>query len=199
MRANDCVPALRAANFTLMVDWAGLNSARVGRTCRDLWDAIPRPDWLLKYAEAAGVPRPALVRAAAACVRPALRFVREGEDRPRLAVEAAEAWADEPTGRNRQRAAKAAGAAWVAEAGEALWVAGDAGKRAAGEAAWSASMAAGAAWSGAGWVSKAAEAARHAAWAHDRGEGPESRAAAQAACAEEVRRIVPFRDLAARR
>jgi len=82
-----------------------------GRTCRDLWDAAPWGDWLLEYAERAGAPLPALVRAAAACVRPALRFVREGEDRPRLAVEAADAWADRPTERNRLRAEKAEKAA----------------------------------------------------------------------------------------
>ena len=189
MRANDCVPALRAANFTLMVDWAGLNSARVGRTCRDLWDAIPRPDWLLKYAEAAGVPRPALVRAAAACVRPALRLARKGEDQPRRAVEAAEAWADRPTERNRHRAEKAAEAA---EAAIMVWWRGgwaDAGQLMAGAGWQLAAAAAGTQWA-------AEKAAGLSVWAHNEAEGPDSRDAAHAACATEVRRLVPFLDLA---
>ena len=216
MGGHDCVPSLRAAGLDFMADWADARPVRMGGrgcTCRDIWDASPRGDWLLDYAQDAGAPWPAIVRAAAACVRPALRFVPEGEDRPRLAVEAAEAWVDKPTERNRRRAAKAAkaakagAAALVAEGAaeeveEAVmdagaWVAVAASRHVAwsmkqGAVAW-------AAWSGAGWASKAAEAARHAAWAHGYAEGPESRVAADAACADEVRRIVPFRDLAARR
>ena len=43
----------------------------------------------------------------------------------------------------------------------------------------------------------AAEAAGwYAAWAHDEAEGPASESAAHAACAAEVRRIVPFLELA---
>ena len=182
-----------------MADWAEARPLRMGargRTCRDLWDAAPKGGWLLDYAAAAGAPRPALVHAAAACARPALRFVREGEDRPRLAVEAAEAWADHPTERNRQRAEKAALAAWKAGAtGAALWGAegAEAGKRAAGEAA--AAAAAPAEWV-AGGAAGAEVAAWRAAWAHYEAEGPDSRAAAHAACADEVRRLVPFIDLA---
>ena len=176
MSGKDCVQALRAAGLRDMADWAEARPVRMGgrgRTCRDLWGAAPRGDWLLHYAQRVGAPRPALVRAAAACVRPALRFVPEGEDRPRLAVEAAEAWADRPTERNRRRAEKAAKAAaragaWAA-AGVAAGVAAEAG-------AW--------------W------AVWQAAWAHGDAEGPESMAAADAACAADVRRLVPFLDLA---
>src|SRR3990167_5136006 len=106
-----------------MADWAEARPLRMGargRTCRDLWDAAPKGGWLLDYAAAAGAPRPALVHAAAACVRPALRFVPEGEDRPRLAVEAAEAWADRPTEENRRMAKRGAEGA---EAGAAALVA----------------------------------------------------------------------------
>ena len=168
MSGRDCVPSLRAAGFDSMADWAEARPLRMGgrgRTCRDIWDAAPQGSWLLVYAEKARAPQPALVRAAVACVRPALRFVPEGEDRPRLAVEAAEAWADEPTERNRRWARQAADAANVA------WDAWPAGS----PAAW-------AAW--------------HAAWAHGHAEGHESRDAAHAACAAEVRRLVPFLDLA---
>ena len=187
--ATDCVPTLRAAGLNAMADWAESRPVRMGgrgRTCRDLWDAAPNGAWLLGYAQAARAPRSVLVRAAAACVRPALRFVPEGEDRPRLAVEAAEAWADEPTERNRRRAEKAGQAAWkgAAGAGGAATSAGAAGAAAGAEAeaAWAAGAAAWAAW--------------RAAWAHDEAEGPDSRAAAHAACADEVRRLVPFLDLA---
>jgi len=178
-----------------MSDWAEARPVRMGgrgRTCRDLWDAAPRGSWLLDYAAAAGAPRPALVRAAAACVRPALRFVSEGEDRPRLAVEAAEAWADRPTEENR-RMAKAKGKAAEEMAGvtnvEAM-------------VALAAHYAASAAWMVKAiimertWGTDAGWAAWRAAWAHRHAEGPESEAAAHAACADEVRRLVPFLDLA---
>ena len=176
-----------------MVAWAEARPLRMGargRTCRDLWDAAPRGDWLLRYADGAGAPRQALVRAAAACTRPALRFVREGEDRPRRAVEAAEAWASRPTERNRLRAAEAARAAGRA-AGE---VAGEAWAGEVAGAAWAAETAARAA----AVAAPAASAAWRAAWAHGQAEGPESESAAHAACAEEVRRLVPFLDLAGR-
>jgi len=201
MRVTDCVPSLRAAGLDFMADWADARPVRMGGrgcTCRDIWDASPRGDWLLDYAQDAGAPWPAIVRAAAACVRPALRFVPEGEDRPRLAVEAAEAWVDKPTERNRRRAAKAAKAA---KAGAAALVA-----EGAAEEVEEAVMDAGA------WVAVAAS--RHVAWsmkqgavawaawraatAHGDPGGPESESefAAHAACAEEVRRLVPFLDLA---
>ena len=63
-----------------MAAWAEARPVRMGgrgRTCRDIWAAAPRGDLLLRYAHAARAPRPALMRAAAACVRPSLRFVPE--------------------------------------------------------------------------------------------------------------------------
>src|SRR3990167_1741763 len=100
-----------------MADWTEARPVRMGgrgRSCRDFWDAAPKGAWLLRYAQVARAPRQALVRAAAACVRPVLRFVPAGESRPQRAVDAAEAWAEKPTERNRQRAEKAAKAAWEA-------------------------------------------------------------------------------------
>ena len=187
MSAKDCVPVLRAAGLDGMASWAEARPVRMGgrgRTCQDLWDVAPRGEWLLRYARVVGAPRPALVRAAVACVRPSLRFVPAGQDRPLQAVEAAEAWADRPTERNRRRMREAGEAAWAVTKG---W--------AEGQAAWAAEAreAAGAA----GWAAlESAEAARRAAWAHYEAEGLESLAAADAACAAEVRRIIPFIDLA---
>ena len=206
MSGKDCVQALRAAGLRDMADWAEARPVRMGgrgRTCRDLWASAPKGAWLLEYAALAGAPCPALVRAAAACVRPTLRFVPEGEDRPRRAVEAAEAWADDPSEENRRRAEKAADAAWkVAEvgraagqaAGEAAGAAAEAAAAAAGRAAARAVAAAGAPGVTTGWA--AAGAAGAAAWTRYRAEGPEARDAAHAACAAEVRRLVPFLDLA---
>ena len=192
MSGRDCVPSLRAAGLDFMAEWAEdarpLRMGGRGRTCRDIWDAAPRGDWLLDYAWRAGALPTDLVRAAAACVRPALRLVSEGEGRPLRAVEAAEAWADEPTERNRQRMERAGRAAGEAKvAAEAAWEAGAGAAGAAEEAAAAA----------AGWkAQRAVDAAGLAAWAHGDVEGPESESAAHAACAEEVRCLVPFIDLA---
>ena len=211
-----------------MADWAEaarpLRMGGRGRTCRDLWDAAPQGDWLLWYAEHAGAPRRALVRAAAACVRPALRFVPERKRRPRPfveAVEAAEAWVDDPTEGNRQRAEKAAlaaiekvkegrptspmsaaelraartrtGARAWRRAEDAKWSAGTAAIEAVSTVAGAAAEAEGEG----GWL-MAGEAAGLASYANERAEGPESESAANAACAAEVRRLVPFLDLAGR-
>ena len=206
MSAKDCVPVLRAAGLDGMASWAEARPVRLGgrgRTCRDLWASAPQGDWLLWYAQKAGAPRPALVRAAAACVRPALRFVREGEDRPRLAVEAADAWADDPTEGTMRRAQEAADAAWEAGRTELAALA------AANAAAAAGSMKAAAEWAAkagrAGEMAKivakwrwAGNAAVRAAGARRYAEGQESESAAHAACAEDVRRLVPFRDLAGR-
>lgn len=207
----DCAPVLRAAGLDGMADWAEERPIRhgwKGRTCREIWDSAPRGDQLLGYAEAAGADRRDIVRAAAACVRPALRFVSAGEDRPRLAIEAAELWADDPTHANRRRASVAGLAASVA--GSASFAVGD-------NAAWSAGRAAQAAGFAAGVAGGAAKAvaAGHAFVAAGRaayadldatkaagGSDDDAYAAlgqAHAACADEVRRLVPFLDLSAPR
>ena len=61
-------------------------------TLAEAWVACERADWLLWYAGKRGVDRRLLVRAACACARTALPHVPPGEDRPRLAIELAEAW-----------------------------------------------------------------------------------------------------------
>ena len=62
---------------------------------RDLetaWAECPRGDWLLWLAAKAGIDRKRLVMTACATAREALQFVPAGEDRPRKAIETAEAW-----------------------------------------------------------------------------------------------------------
>ena len=101
------------------------------------------------------------------CAATALKYVPKGEDRPRLAIEAARKYADERTPDNlemlntaRAVAGAAGDAAWAAGA---AWAAARAVAGAAGDAAWAAARAvAGAARAAAG---AAARAAGDAAWA----------------------------------
>ena len=77
-RLNACTEAREwAKGKTLAVAW---------RTCR-------RADWMLWLAARVGVRRQDVVLAACACARTSLKYVRPGEERPRLAIEAAEDWA----------------------------------------------------------------------------------------------------------
>ena len=68
------------------VEWAGR------KTHKKAWKTCKRGDWLLWIAGRLGVDRKLLVLAACACARTALKFVLKGEDRPRIAIETAEAW-----------------------------------------------------------------------------------------------------------
>ncbi len=124
------------------VKWVG------NRSLATAWAKCERADWMLWYAHKRGVDARIMTRAACACARTALQYVPAGEDRPRLAIEAAEAWADDPT------------PAWAA-AGAAAWAAAGA---AAGAAAWAAARAA--AWAAARAAAGAAAraAAGAAAW-----------------------------------
>jgi len=111
-----------------------------------------------------------------------------GDDRPRIAIEAAERWLADPSVKNQDAAGDAGDAARAA--GDAAWAAaGDAGDaaRAAGAAAGAAAWAAGAAWAAA-WAAGAAGAAAGAAawaagaaWAAAWAAGDAARAAARAA------------------
>jgi hypothetical protein len=58
----------------------------------EAWESCERGDWLLWLAARAGVDRRDLVRASCAVARRALQHVPEGESRPRIAIETAEAW-----------------------------------------------------------------------------------------------------------
>jgi len=59
---------------------------------RAAWDACERPDWMIWLAARRGIDRKIIVRIACDCARTVLRFVPEGEDRPRLAIETTERW-----------------------------------------------------------------------------------------------------------
>ena len=76
------------------------------------WRRCPRGDWLLWVAARLDIDRKRLVRAACACARTALSHVPAGEERPRIAIETAEAWArGEATLDDVRRAVQAASAA----------------------------------------------------------------------------------------
>ena len=68
------------------VDWASQVSS-----LGEAWDSCERADWLLWLA-ARTSRRELVVAAACACARTVLHLVPEGEERPRLAIETAEAW-----------------------------------------------------------------------------------------------------------
>jgi len=58
------------------------------------WHQCERGDWLLRIAARIRIEHRSIVRAACDCARTALRYVPEGEDRPRIAIETTEAWCD---------------------------------------------------------------------------------------------------------
>src|SRR5690242_11317253 len=69
-----------------------------GKSIAETWQQCERGDWLLwlcgNMANKEGWPtRQQVVLAACACARTALRFVKEGEERPLRAIETAEKWA----------------------------------------------------------------------------------------------------------
>ena len=83
------------------------------------WESCTHLDWMIWYARQRGVDTKALVRIACDCARTALRFVPEGEDRPRLCIETTERWIvgdatiDEVRIARRGAAADAADAAYA--------------------------------------------------------------------------------------
>jgi hypothetical protein len=62
------------------------------RSAKQCWESCERADWLLWVAARANIDRNALVLAACACARTALKHVPKGEQRPLRAIETAEAW-----------------------------------------------------------------------------------------------------------
>lgn len=97
----------------------GVTWARAQPSFAAAWEHCERADWmlwLLGRAQAQADPRQ-LVLVACECARAVLHLVPPGEDRPRLAIEAAEAWAANPRAENvaASAAASAANAAgWAA-------------------------------------------------------------------------------------
>lgn len=81
-----------------VVEWAQSYGADWARA----WSECPRGDWMLGIAARRGVPREALVRAAAQCARLALDYGSDDDSRALDAIERAEAFAagnDEPDAR----------------------------------------------------------------------------------------------------
>ena len=64
------------------------------KTLKEAWSTCERGDWMLWYAAKLDVDRRLLVKAACACARLSLKLVPDGEERPRIAIETAEAWTD---------------------------------------------------------------------------------------------------------
>ena len=85
-----------------------------GGLLQDLWRDCERGDWMLWLAAKAGVDRRTVVKAACACARTALVHVPAGEERPRRALELAEAWTRGQAKRAAVRAAARAGRATFA-------------------------------------------------------------------------------------
>ena len=65
-----------------------------GKTLMEAWSTCDRGNWMLWYAAKINIDRKLLVKAACACARLSLRFVPSGEERPRIAIETAEAWTE---------------------------------------------------------------------------------------------------------
>jgi hypothetical protein len=165
------------------------------------WAACERGDWLLWLAAKVHLDRKLLVRAACACARQALQYIPDGEERPRLAIETAEAWArGEATIEELRKAADAAAsathaadathdaAAYAAYAADAAWAADAAAYAAyAADAAAANAAAANAAYAAnaAAWAADAAAwaAAAYAAYAADAAAANAAAAAARAAVA----------------
>ena len=63
-----------------------------GQDSYKAWRACKRGDWMLWVAGRLDIDRKLLVLAACDCAALALRYVEDGEDRPRMAIETARAW-----------------------------------------------------------------------------------------------------------
>ncbi len=162
-----------------------------GATGREAWNACVNGSHLLWLAERVGVDQRLLVRAAAACAETALQYLPDGEARPRLALEAARRWADDPTHANLERvrqardAATAATRAYADAAYTAAYAAASA--YAAYTAAYAADSAAASADSAAASAHAYADAAYTAAYAAAASAGRHARADALKRCADLVR------------
>jgi len=119
------------------------------------WEKCVQADWMLWLICKMEIgTREERIHIICDCAATALKYAPKGEDRPRLAIEAARNYADERTPENLEKLSVARDAAWAA-AGDAAWAAA----WAAGAAAWAAGAAA---WA-AGAAARAAEDAARAA------------------------------------
>jgi len=171
---------------TEAVKWAGR------KTPEKAWKKCGHGDWLLWIVGRLGVDRKTIVLAACACARTALKYVPAGEDRPRIAIETAEAWTrgEATMGQVRKAAHAATSAAYYAAtdaAADAAYVATPAAYYAAADAAAHAAYYAAAdAAADAAYVATSAASAVNAAYAAD------CYATAHKQMADIVRKIIPF-------
>ena len=100
------------------------------------WNCCQRGDWMMWLLTKLPTPKEVSVTLACGLARSVLHLVPASEDRPRLAIEAAERWLAEPTEENRAAADAAADAARAAAdaAWDAARAAADAAARAAAQA-----------------------------------------------------------------
>jgi hypothetical protein len=92
-----------------------------GKTLQQAWDACTRPDWMLWLYRKNNPDKIVCVRIAIFSARQSLKFFTKKypkDNQPLKAIEAAEAWAENPTEENR-KAAYAAYAAAAADAADA--------------------------------------------------------------------------------
>ena len=100
------------------VDWVRKHDQQ---SEQEMWDDCIRGDWMLWICgKLSGTPeskrRKQLVKAACACARLALQYVKKGEHRPRICIETAEAWANGEATIEKVRNARAASYAAYAAA-----------------------------------------------------------------------------------
>ena len=62
-----------------------------GKSPKECWDTCNRGDWMLWAAIMMGVDMKLVLTAICKCIRPVLAFIKDGEDRPRIAIETIEA------------------------------------------------------------------------------------------------------------
>lgn len=98
-------------------DWVGARDAATA------WQECERSDWMLWLLCKHPPEKRVLVSIACDIARTALRFVRDGEERPRLAIEAAERWVADPTEDNRVASRTAYAYAAAAAAADAAYAA----------------------------------------------------------------------------
>jgi len=162
------LPTMNAKEFSALLE--SLNACEEarewakGKSLAGALRACTRGDWMLwllgmEVDKLGWLTHPQVVLLACACAERTLKHVPKGEDRPRLAIEAARRWAHDPTDANREAAASAS--AWAsagASASAEAWAAARAAARAAASAAWASAGA-----SASAWAAAAARAAARAA------------------------------------
>ena len=156
------------------IEWVG------DRDLVTAWMTCQRADWMLWLAARLLPDDPRVILAVCACARTALQYVPAGEERPRLAIEAAERYATNPSADNMNAASAASDAARAAAC--------DAARAAAGATAWATAWAAGTAAWAAGDAARSAFAAASAARA---AAGDAARDAAYQQMCGLIREIIP--------